>query len=61
MTNECLLSPCHMMILNPFDNHWEDYFNQAEIQEIKVFSRRALPNMPNELKAYIDSYKNKIF
>jgi hypothetical protein len=50
-------SPCHSLILDVSDASWNNYFTDAELQEIKTVNLKSLPSLPTDLQEYLDSIK----
>ncbi|CAG8618502.1 728_t:CDS:10 [Paraglomus brasilianum] len=50
---------CHSFIIDPDDASLmnEKVFTKSEIEEIRTYRRQALPNMPQDLLAYLVNYK----
>ena len=55
-----IYSPTHSLIMDPYSPDWNKYFTQAQINEIKSENRPLLPELSNELREYIFSYRPKV-
>ncbi|KAG1448716.1 hypothetical protein G6F46_011062 [Rhizopus delemar] len=51
--------PVHSLILDPDDLIWKQYFTVAELNEIRQHRAPQLPNIPDDLKEYLNSYDQK--
>lgn len=48
--------PVHSMILDPDDPTWKKYFTDTELNEIRHYSPPKLPNIPDDLQEYLNTY-----
>lgn len=49
-------SPSQHLILDTLDNVWPEYFTEEELLEIRNHDQKPLPEVPEYLEKYIDSY-----
>ncbi|KAI7900632.1 uncharacterized protein BX663DRAFT_151916 [Cokeromyces recurvatus] len=47
--------PCHSLILDSGDQCWETVFTKEDLNEIKTFKLKRLPNLPTDLENYFNS------
>ncbi|RCH85740.1 hypothetical protein CU098_004977, partial [Rhizopus stolonifer] len=52
----CYEHPVHSMIIEVNDPIWEGYFTTTELNEIKSFRLKDLPNIPEEVEEYLNKY-----
>ncbi|KAI9364102.1 hypothetical protein BD770DRAFT_309044, partial [Pilaira anomala] len=49
--------PVHSMIMDPDDRCWTDVFTSEELDEIRKFNLKPLPQLPEEMKLYMDEFR----
>ncbi|KAF7727424.1 hypothetical protein EC973_007588 [Apophysomyces ossiformis] len=49
--------PCHSVILDLRDSIWSDYFTVSELEEIRSYNWKPLPDLPSDLQQYLDSFR----
>ncbi|KAG1044920.1 hypothetical protein G6F43_011378 [Rhizopus delemar] len=52
----CYEHPVHSMIIEVDDPIWKKHFTTTEINEIKSFRLKGLPNIPEEVEEYLNKY-----
>ncbi|KAG2234463.1 hypothetical protein INT48_004842, partial [Thamnidium elegans] len=52
-------SPCQSLILDPQNRTWLEYFSKEELEEIKALKYNGLPDIPEKLSEYLDTFKYK--
>ncbi|EPB80999.1 hypothetical protein HMPREF1544_12313 [Mucor circinelloides 1006PhL] len=45
---------CHSLLMDVRDSCWKEYFSSAEIDEIRRYEAIELPDLPVDVKAYMD-------
>lgn len=52
----CYEHPVQSMLFDMDDPIWKSYFTIAELNEIKSFRLKGLPNIPEEVEEYLNGY-----
>ncbi|ORE00766.1 hypothetical protein BCV72DRAFT_310646 [Rhizopus microsporus var. microsporus] len=55
----CYEHPVHSMILDADDPIWRSYFTIAELNEIKSFRVKSLPDIPEDIQEYLNEYNKE--
>ncbi|KAI8978411.1 hypothetical protein BDB01DRAFT_270306 [Pilobolus umbonatus] len=55
----CYEHPVHSMIFETDDPIWKRYFTVAELNEIRSFELKGLPDIPKEVEEYMNKYNRE--